>query len=60
MEDTLKGVRNTKEAIKASIARKFDEIERDLEFTNELLYESGVPEEDLLSPEQLFPPTFEE
>ncbi|KHN85027.1 Zinc finger C4H2 domain-containing protein [Toxocara canis] len=55
LEDTLKGVKGSKDSKKEIIARKYDEIERELETTNQLLRESGVPEEELLSRDQFLP-----
>uniref|UniRef100_A0A0M3HPF3 C4H2-type domain-containing protein n=1 Tax=Ascaris lumbricoides TaxID=6252 RepID=A0A0M3HPF3_ASCLU len=55
LEDTLKGVKGSKDSKKEIIARKYDEIERELQSTNQLLRESGVPEEELLSREQFLP-----
>uniref|UniRef100_A0A915BVT8 C4H2-type domain-containing protein n=1 Tax=Parascaris univalens TaxID=6257 RepID=A0A915BVT8_PARUN len=55
LEDTLKGVKGNKDSKKEIIARKYDEIERELRSTNQLLRESGVPEEELLSREQFLP-----
>uniref|UniRef100_A0A914RDY7 C4H2-type domain-containing protein n=1 Tax=Parascaris equorum TaxID=6256 RepID=A0A914RDY7_PAREQ len=55
LEDTLKGVKGNKDSKKEIIARKYDEIERELRSTNQLLRESGVPEEELLSREHVAP-----
>lgn len=48
----MKGSKDSKKEI---IARKYDEIERELQSINQLLRESGVPEEELLSREQFLP-----
>uniref|UniRef100_A0A0N5B199 HAP1 N-terminal domain-containing protein n=1 Tax=Syphacia muris TaxID=451379 RepID=A0A0N5B199_9BILA len=55
LEDTLKGVKSSKDSKKALIAQKYEEVERELEKTNEILRESGVPEDELLTAEKCLP-----
>lgn len=60
MEDTFKSLKNGNDTKKESITQKYREIERDLNRTNEILCESGIPEADLLTSEILFPSQFDE
>uniref|UniRef100_A0A8R1XQW9 C4H2-type domain-containing protein n=1 Tax=Onchocerca volvulus TaxID=6282 RepID=A0A8R1XQW9_ONCVO len=60
LEDTFKSLKNGNDAKKDSLTQKYREIERDLNCTNEILCETGIPETDLLTNEILFPSKFDE
>lgn len=51
-------MKNGNDARKDSIAHKYREIERNLNRTNNILCESGISDDDLLTNEIIFPTQF--
>ncbi|VDM95307.1 unnamed protein product [Thelazia callipaeda] len=60
LEDAFKSLKNGNSAKRDRIAKKYQEVERELDLTNEVLCESGIPETDLLTNEILLPSQFDE